>query len=236
MFIAIVNQKGGVGKTTVAVHLAMYYAERGLRTSLVDTDEQQTASRWVTEANRSIHVVAEHEADGLIERATELSRAFDVVIADGPANLAECMRALLLVADVAVVPCGVTIPELESTAATIRMLRNAHAVRRGELPAPLLVLSRVRSKRYRLTREAFEAAGSLGIPVARASMPFREAIADAPGQRKAVWQLGRSARDAAEEPTQLLEEITDYAHESTKRADDAFSRTGGVSASGARAA
>lgn len=236
MIIAVVNQKGGVGKTTVAVHLAIWFAEHGQGTALIDTDEQRTASRWAAEADGRIHVIAEHEADGLIERASHLRETFDVVIADGPANLAECTRALLLVADVAVVPCGVTIPELESTAATIRMLRNAQAVRRSALPVPLLVLSRVRSKRYRLTREAFEAAELLGVPLARRSVPFREAIADAPGQRKAVWQLGRPGRMAADELTPLLEEIADYANESTNGAGDAFGGAGGVSLSRAAAA
>jgi chromosome partitioning protein len=236
MIITVVNQKGGVGKTTIAAHLAMWLAERGGRIALIDTDEQQTATRWLSEAGQTIRVITEHRADALIECCPGLSEDFDFVIADGPANLAESTRALLLVADLAVIPCGATMPELESTSATVRMLRNAQAVRRSGLPKALLVLSRMKPTRFRLTREAMDAAHALGVPVARHSVPAREAIADAPGQRTAVWHLGSHARDAADALVMLLEEIRNHAQESTKHTGDADGGAGDVPASCAKAA
>lgn len=224
MFIATVNQKGGVGKTTLAAHLALWYARHGHAVALIDTDEQQTAARWVRGSSANIEIVSEHDADRLIEHAPELVARRDIVVADGPANLAECSRALLLVADVALVPCGPTIPELEATATTVRMLRNAAAVRASHLPKPLLVLTRMRPARFRLSREATEAAPALGIPVAHNVLPFREAIADAPGQRRPVWSLGRSAEHATNDMTQLLKEIEAYAGTPTLRAGHANGR------------
>lgn len=47
MIAAIVNQKGGVGKTTLAVHLAVWLHERGLRVAFIDADGQSSSSRWI---------------------------------------------------------------------------------------------------------------------------------------------------------------------------------------------
>lgn len=227
MFIAVVNQKGGVGKTTLAVHLALWLKERGRSVALIDTDEQQSAGRWIREADSGVTVIQEHDADALIERTPGLVATHDCVVADGPANLAECTRAVLLVTDVAVVPCGPTVPELESTAATIRMLRNANSVRGGDVPRPILVLTRMRPRRYRLSQEAMEAVPMFDIPIAHHVVPAREAIADAPGQRTAVWHMGRHAAQAANEFISLLEEIEAYAWKPTNGTHDT-QRSGAV--------
>jgi chromosome partitioning protein len=211
MIIAFVNQKGGVGKTTLAVHFALWCAQRGRRVALIDTDCQQTATKWIRTADPSITLRAQFEADAVIEEADRLSGAHDLVVADGPANLADCTRALLLVADRAIVPCGPTLPDLEATTATLRILANARRVRSDRLPQPLLVLARLRSPRYRLSREALAAAQTLAVPVARRPLPLREAIADAPGQRCAVWSLGSAARAAADEMLALMKEIDCHA-------------------------
>jgi len=228
MIIAVVNQKGGVGKTTLAVHLAMWYAEQGASVVVVDTDEQRTASRWIDGSGFDIESLSESEGDGLIEASPELAARFDIVVADGPANLAEATRALLLVSNIAVVPCGPTIPELEATHTTIRMVRNAQAVRKGEGPAPLLVLSRMRPLRFRLTREAIEASETFGIPVASGVVPAREAIADAAGQRTAVWRMGGRAGDAGARFISLIKEVDHYANSTTQRTGDTHGRGSSV--------
>ena len=48
--VALTNSKGGVGKSTVSVHLAAWSQERGLRTALVDADIQGASSLWLHEA------------------------------------------------------------------------------------------------------------------------------------------------------------------------------------------
>ena len=104
MLIAFVNQKGGVGKTTLAVHFTVWLHEAGKRVALIDSDGQASSSNWMRAAQPGVKLVVEHRADELIESVTRLSTAHDFVIADGPANLSETTRALLLVADIAVIP------------------------------------------------------------------------------------------------------------------------------------
>jgi len=158
MIIAVVNQKGGVAKTTLAVHLAAWHLERGRRGTFIDADGPSSSTRRRKAANLGVALFTEARPDEIIELSGTLPAAHDVIVADGPANLAESTRAVLLVADFALVPCGVTVPELESTAETIRMLQSARKVRQHDKPAAHLVLTRVRSDRFVLTREARETA------------------------------------------------------------------------------
>jgi len=230
MIIAVVNQKGGVAKTTLAVHIAAWHLEQGRRVAFIDADGQSSSTRWLRAASLPAALFTEARPDEIIGLSGTLPATHDVVVADGPANLAESTRALLLVADFALVPCGVTIPELESTAETIRMLQSARKVRNDGTPAAHLVLTRVRSDRFVLTREAREAAGLLGLPVCTNVLRLREAIADAPGQRTVVWNMGAKAARAAREMLQLLEEINRHANETTNRHRSPDRRTTSVPA------
>ncbi len=211
MILAVVNQKGGVGKTTLAVHSAAWHVERGRHVAFIDADGQSSSSRWIHGAGWRMAVHTETAADAILELAASLRPAHDIVIADGPASLAESTRALLLIADYVLIPCGVTVPELESTAQTVRMLVNARRVRGGSIPDAHLVMARVRGERYLLTRDARQAIHCLGLPVCETVLRLREATADAAGQRTAVWTMGPRGRQAAAEMLKLLEEIDAYA-------------------------
>lgn len=212
MFITVVNQKGGVGKTTLAVHLAVWLHEHGSRVALIDADGQAASTRWVQSAEPRVTVVTESAPDAIIEQAQRLRETHDVIVGDGPANLAEATRALLLVADLAIVPCGATLPELEAAAQSFRILRNAQLVRAGVLPKGRLLLNRLRSDRFVLTKEAIAAAKSFEVPRFDSMLRLREAVADSPGQRSVVWRMGRRAKDAANEMSTLLEEICAHEH------------------------
>jgi len=177
-------------------------------------------------------LLTETRPDPIIEFVRTNGKTHDVIVADGPANLAESTRALLLVADFAIVPCGVTVPELESTGETIRMIQSARLVRGGKKPLASVVLTRVRNDRFVLTREAHDAARLLGLPVCSHVMRLREAIADSAGQRTVVGNMGRKARLAAKEMNQLLEEIDQHARQQTHHDGDSDQRTASVPARG----
>ncbi len=230
MIIACVNQKGGVGKTTVAVHLACWLRLQEHRVALLDCDVQATAARWLHRTQVDLPATLAHDADAIIEVATKLDAERDFVVADGAAGLSDCTRAILLVADLAVLPCGATVPELEATGATVRMLRNAQRVRGGTAPGGLIALTRLRHRGCRLVREAPRAAACFNLPVSAATLTLREALADAPGQGRLVWELGCRAKSAADEMVTLCEEIFDHARRPTNILGDPYGRTTGVPA------
>ncbi len=112
MIIAIANSKGGVGKSTVAVHLAGWLHEQGHQVILADCDSQQSSSEWIREAVPQVKSVRLDNPDVILSELPNLAQEADFVVADGPGSQTETSRALLLRANLAIVPCKASMLEV----------------------------------------------------------------------------------------------------------------------------
>lgn len=205
MIIAIANSKGGVGKSTLAVHLAAWLSERGLKVLLADCDPQRSSSQWIAEACPEVASVHFESADAILKQLPILAGDVGVLIADGPGSNTEISRSLLLRADLALMPVKASMLEVRALDATTEVLRVVQDVRGGR-PNALMVLSMV-GKNYRLTQDMKDAAKVLGLPLAETPVILRQSYADAPGQGTVVWKMGARAAEAAAEIEALFEEI-----------------------------
>ena len=173
--IAVAGAKGGVGKTTLAVHLAVAAVQQGRGVVLVDADPQLSAVRWSERRSSSEPVVLGRAVSQL---AAEMERiagfGADVAIVDTPprawvgADNAALVAAKL--ADVVLVPCRPSIFDIESTAVSVQRLQAATA-------APVVVVLNGCAHRGREADEAAEALGSLGAQVCPARIGQRVAFA-----------------------------------------------------------
>ena len=205
MIIAIANSKGGVGKSTLAVHLAAWLHEQGHSVTLADCDTQQSSSEWIHEAIPEVKTVRLANPNEILNELPALGQETDFVIADGPGSNTETSRALLLRADFAIVPCKASMLEVRALAKATEVLRQAQDIRAGA-PKAMIVLSMV-GRNYRLTKDMKDAAAALNLPLASTAMILRQIYADAPGQGAVVGQLGSRANEAAAEVNQLFREI-----------------------------
>ena len=205
MIIVVANSKGGVGKSTLAVHLAAWLHKQGHSVTLADCDTQQSSSEWIREAVPEVRAVRLDNPDMIINDLPTLSQETDFVVADGPGSQTETSRALLLRADLAIVPCKASMLEVRALAKATEVLRQAQDIRAGK-PAAVIVLSMI-GKNYRLTKDMMDAAAALNLPLANRALILRQVYADAPGQGSVVWNLGARAQEAAQEVDQLFREI-----------------------------
>lgn len=205
MIVVVANSKGGVGKSTVAVHLAAWLKRHGRSVALADCDAQQSSSEWCKEALPDLPAVRLTTPDEIIEQLPHLDREHEFVIADGPGSNVDTSRTLLLVAHLALVPCKASMLEVRALEQATRFIRQAHQVRGGQ-PKAVIILSMV-GRRYRLTQDMRAAAAALHLPLADTPLVLRQVYADAPGQSAVVGGMGPRAKEAAAEVDALFGEL-----------------------------
>ncbi|MBA4068180.1 MAG: chromosome partitioning protein ParA [Isosphaera sp.] len=205
MIIVVANSKGGVGKSTLSVHLAAWLARQGHRVVLADCDTQASSSEWLAEAAPGVRSVRLANPDQILDTLPALAQEADFVVADGPGSNTETSRALLLRGDFALVPCKASMLEVRALAQATAVLRQAQDIRAGR-PEAVIVLSMV-GKTYRLTQDMKDAAAALGLPLAKTALTLRQIYADAPGQGAVVRDMGSRGREAAGEVETLFREL-----------------------------
>ncbi len=205
MMIVFANTKGGVGKSTLAVHLAIWLHDRGETVALLDADSQQSSSQWLKEVEPKITVSTALTPADIAREAQSLSRPASFLVADGPGGLHDASRTLLLLADLALFPISPSILDLRSVSQATTVLKEAHTIN-NEKPEGRLILNRMR-RRDTISRELQVAAPSLGLTVAKTQVHDLQVYRDAAQQGSVVTRMGFRGRKAAQEMSQLFTEL-----------------------------
>lgn len=200
--LAFVNQKGGVGKSTGAVHAADQFARKGQSVILVDADAQQSSSHWIAELRETspqmkLSSISIINPEDLFDKLPKLAQECDLVVVDGPAKSNEITKAILARCQLALIPCRESIVELRSSGDILRLIRQVRELR-GDLPKAAIYMTQVKSNTV-LLREAQEVLGDEpDIPLMKTVIYDRQIFKDAPGQATTVFGMrSKPAKDAA---------------------------------------
>jgi chromosome partitioning protein len=199
--VALANSKDGVGKTTLAVHLAGWSQETIGHTAFVDADVRGTGSSWLRQASPEAETFRLLTPDEILDEVPELTVQFDVLVIDGPSGLPEVTRAILLVAHLALVPCGRSTSDVRAVHEAIHVVSQAPKIRNGP-PQAALVPNKLHT-RYRPPRELSDTLKSLGVSVV-GGLHIARAFADAAAQQTLVWRLGACGKWAVADMTEIF--------------------------------
>ena len=213
--IALLSQKGGVGKTTVTMQLAEGLAGAGYRISVGDLDPQESAARWAAAANAAepFPAAVYSMRGNLAALAKQLNgypcRA-DMMLLDCPPSIEHPHTlAALELADLILIPVVPSPTDLWSTRAVERLVV-ATIARRVEVRAALLPN---RVQRTALASDVLEILGDFSLPVLRASLSQRNAYAQSAVEGGSVYRLGRHADPAREEVDRLVQAVLELTGE-----------------------
>jgi len=157
--VAIISQKGGAGKTTIAVHLATAAAAAGHTTAIIDLDPQATAASWGDRRTGGAPEVISGQATRLNVLLESAAReGFDLVVIDtGPAADAAARRSAEL-ADLVLIPCRPSAFDLKAIRTTIDLVEATRT--------PAFVVLNAAPVRSRAVEEARDVVVGMGANVA----------------------------------------------------------------------
>lgn len=111
--VAFLHQKGGTGKTTLAIATAMALAQQGARVLLLDADAQGTASEWASHWGERFRVVSRSQIQPIVhDQVARFSPRFEWMVVDGPPTLSEMTTSILRAADRVFVPVRSSFPDI----------------------------------------------------------------------------------------------------------------------------
>ncbi len=196
MIIGLLNQKGGVGKTTLSVNLAASLARTGARLLLIDADPQGSALDWAAaREGESLFSVIGFPRATIHKEIGKIGQGYDHIIIDGPPRVTDLSRSAIMASDVVLIPVQPSPYDIWSVDEIVKLTEEARVYRDNQKVT--FVINRKIANTI-IGRDVREALANYSIPTMTAAVTQRVIYAEAVAQRQAVYELDPNGPAAAE--------------------------------------
>ena len=196
MIIGLLNQKGGVGKTTLSVNLAASLARTGARLLLIDVDPQGSALDWAAaREGESLFSVIGFPRATIHKEIGKIGQGYDHIIIDGPPRVTDLARSAIMASDVVLIPVQPSPYDIWSVDEIVKLTEDARVYRDNQKVT--FVINRKIANTI-IGRDVRVALANYSIPTMTAAVTQRVIYAEAVAQGQAVYELDPNGPAAAE--------------------------------------
>jgi chromosome partitioning protein len=207
MIIGFLNQKGGVGKTTLAVHVADALARRHKRVLLVDADPQGSALDWAaSRKGEPLFPVAGLPRPSIHKELPALAKGYEFVLIDGPPRVYEVARSAIMASDLVLIPVQPSPYDVWAAKEIVDLLREA-SVFKPNLKSAFVINRKIVNTA--LGRDVVEALAEYPLPVLKTAICQRVALAESAAQGQTVFETAPD-NPAGKELIALVDDILEY--------------------------
>lgn len=208
MIIGVLNQKGGVGKTTLSVNIAAALAHSGVRVLLIDADPQGSSLDWsaAREGDPIFSVVGLPRAS-VHKEIGQVGQGYDHIIIDGPPRVTDLARSAIMASDLVLIPVQPSPYDVWAADEVVKLIQEA-TVYKENLKSAFVVNRKIANTA--IGRDVGEALAAYEMPILTSTVTQRVIYAEAAAQGKAVFEID-TAGPAAAEIAALVAEILEFA-------------------------
>jgi chromosome partitioning protein len=204
MIIGILNQKGGVGKTPLAVNLAAALQRQGGRVLLIDADPQGSALDWAAarEGPPLFSVIGLPRAT-VHKEIGVIGQGYDHIVIDGPPRVTDLARSAIMASDLVMIPVQPSPYDIWAADEVVKLIAEAR-IYKENLKCVFTVNRKIANTA--IGRDVGEALAAYSLPVLKAFITQRVVFAEAVAQGKSVFEVDQEGQ-AAKEVQAVLDEL-----------------------------
>lgn len=205
--IAVLNQKGGVGKTTFSTNLGRAFQLKGFSTLLIDSDPQGSARDWSSARPENPLIAIGLDRAGVLERDLKSITNQEIILIDGAPQVRELATAAIKIANLVLIPVQPSPYDIWAASDLVELVKSRIEITDGALKAAFVVSRAIEGTK--LGKDVTEALADYNLPILNSRITQRVIFASSAASGLSVMDAEPNGK-AASEIMALQKEVVDF--------------------------